>query len=195
MVWTHTTQRLWNLYMATPWKTKPTFSSRLKYDHESQLRVRGQDGTTDSIIGSKNMTWLDLKLWRNCSISVHFTSGKTRANTGHICYIKTKILASHETTVRSNCLSFGFYSSHCIYRRRIRSYQHTAFAVLDTYDTLYGTHKTDARVGSGCRRRFLDWYGFRFSTTLRNMFVIELRDSIVFSVVQTVMEFERIGWV
>jgi hypothetical protein len=77
----------------------------------------------------------------------------------------------------------------------MRTYQHTALPVLDIYGTFYGVHKSDAGVGSGSRRRFLDLYGFRFSTTLWNVFVIELRDSIVFSVVQTVMEFERIGWV
>jgi hypothetical protein len=77
----------------------------------------------------------------------------------------------------------------------MRTYQHTAFAVLDKYDILYGGDKNDAGVGSGRRRRFLDWYGFRFSTTFWNVFVIELRDSVVFSVVQTVMEFERIGWI
>jgi hypothetical protein len=38
----------------------------------------------------------------------------------------------------------------------MRSYQHTTFAVLDRYDTLFGAHKTDAGVGSGRRRRFSD---------------------------------------
>jgi len=71
----------------------------------------------------------------------------------------------------------------------MRTYQHTAFAVLDRYDIFYGGHKSDAGVGSGRRRQFLDWYGFRFFTTLWNVFVIELCDSVVFSVVQTVMEF------
>jgi hypothetical protein len=77
----------------------------------------------------------------------------------------------------------------------MRIYQHTAFTVLDRYDILHVGHKRDAGVGSERRRRFLDWYGFRFSTTLWNVFVKELRDSVVFSVVQMVMEFERIGWV
>jgi hypothetical protein len=54
------------------------------------------------------------------------------------------------------------------------------------YDTLYGGHKSDAGVGSGRRRQFLDLYGFRFSTTLRNVCVIELSDSVVFSVAKTV---------
>jgi len=84
----------------------------------------------------------------------------------------------------------------------MRTYQHTAFTVLDRYHTLYGGHKSDAGVGSGRRRRFLDWYGFWISTTLWNVFVIELRDSVVFSVVQTVMEWKnwvslgyvRLGW-
>jgi hypothetical protein len=67
----------------------------------------------------------------------------------------------------------------------MRTYQHTAFTVLDRYDILYGGQKRDAGVGSGRRRRFLDWYGFRFSITLWNVFVIEMRDYIVFSVVQT----------
>jgi hypothetical protein len=75
----------------------------------------------------------------------------------------------------------------------MRTYQHTAFTALDRYDILYGGHKSDAGVGSGRERRFLDLYGFRFSTTFWNVFVIEVRDSVVFSVVQTVMKFERIG--
>jgi hypothetical protein len=82
-----------------------------------------------------------------------------------------------------------------MHRRRMRIYEYTAFAVLVRDDIFYGGHKSDAAVGSGRRRRFLNWYRFRFSTTLWNVFVIELRDSVMFSVVQTVMEFERIGWV
>jgi hypothetical protein len=77
----------------------------------------------------------------------------------------------------------------------MRTYQRIALTVLDRYDILYGGHESDAGVGSGRRRRFLDWRGFRFSTTFWNVFVIELRDSVVFSVVQTLMEFERIGWI
>jgi hypothetical protein len=69
------------------------------------------------------------------------------------------------------------------------------YAVLDIYDILYAGHKSDASVGSGRQCRFLDWYGFRFSTTFSNVFVIELRDAVVFSVVQTLMEFKRIGWI
>jgi hypothetical protein len=42
----------------------------------------------------------------------------------------------------------------------MRTYQHIAFAVMDSYDTFYGGHKSDTGVG------FLDLYGFRFSTTL-----------------------------
>jgi hypothetical protein len=59
---------------------------------------------------------------------------------------------------------FRFSSSHCIYRRRMRTYQYTAFTVLDRYDALYAVHKSDAGVDSGRRRRFLDLYGFGFST-------------------------------
>jgi hypothetical protein len=65
----------------------------------------------------------------------------------------------------------------------MHSYQHTAFTVLDRYDKLYGAHENDAGVGSGRRRQFLDLYEFRFSITLWNEFVIEMRDSVVFSVV------------
>jgi len=36
----------------------------------------------------------------------------------------------------------------------MRTYQYTAFAVLDRYDILYGGHKSDAGVGSGRRLRF-----------------------------------------
>jgi hypothetical protein len=74
----------------------------------------------------------------------------------------------------------------------MRTYQYTAFAVLDRY-VFYGGHKSDADVGSGSRRRFLDWYGFRFSITLWNVVVIELRDSVVFSAVQTVMGLKELG--
>jgi hypothetical protein len=51
------------------------------------------------------------------------------------------------------------------------------------------------KKGRRRRRRFLDCNGFRFPTTFWNTFVIELRDSVVFSLVQTVMNFERIGWI
>jgi hypothetical protein len=74
----------------------------------------------------------------------------------------------------------------------MRTYQHTAFTVFDTYDILYDGHESDAGVGSACRRRFLDLYGFRFSTTLWIVNVTELRDSVMFSVVQTILVFERI---
>jgi hypothetical protein len=67
-----------------------------------------------------------------------------------------------------------------MYGRRIRTYQHTAFTVLDRYDILYGGHESDAAGGSGRRRRLLVWYGFCFFTTLWNVFVIELRNSAVF---------------
>jgi hypothetical protein len=100
-----------------------------------------------------------------------------------------------KVTLRYVTLRFPFYSSHCIYSRRMHTYQHTAFTVLDRYYILYAAHKSDAGVGLGRRCRFLDWYGFRFSTTLWKMFIPELRDSVLFSVVQTVMEFKRITWV
>jgi hypothetical protein len=80
---------------------------------------------------------------------------------------------------------FRYYSSHCIHSRRMRTYQHITFTVLDRYDIFYGGYKSDAGVGSGRRRRFLDSHGFRFSTTLRDILLIELRDSVVFSVVKT----------
>jgi hypothetical protein len=67
----------------------------------------------------------------------------------------------------------------------MRTYQHTTFALLDRYDIFYGGYKSYTGVGSGRRRRFLDSYGFHFSTTLENVFLIELRDSVVFSVVKT----------
>jgi hypothetical protein len=62
----------------------------------------------------------------------------------------------------------------------MHTYQHPALSVVDRYVTLYGGHKSDAGVGSGRWRRFLDLYEFRFSTTLSNVSVIELRDSVVF---------------
>jgi hypothetical protein len=69
----------------------------------------------------------------------------------------------------------------------MRTYQHTAFTVLDKYDIMIAGHESDAGVGSGRRRRFLDWCEFRFSATLSVVFLIELRDYIVFSVVQTIL--------
>jgi hypothetical protein len=90
---------------------------------------------------------------------------------------------------------FRFDSSHCIHRRRMRTYQHTASTLLERCDILDGRHKSDAGVGSGRRRRFWDLCGFRFPTTFWNGFLIDLRDSVVFSVVQSIMELERIGWV
>jgi hypothetical protein len=38
----------------------------------------------------------------------------------------------------------------------MRTYQYTAFTLLDRYDMLYAGHKSDVGVGSGRRRRFLD---------------------------------------
>jgi hypothetical protein len=74
----------------------------------------------------------------------------------------------------------------------MRSYQHTAFAVFERYDVLYGTDETDTGVGLGRRRRFLYLYRFSFSTTFLIVLVMDLRDSFVFSLVPTVMVFERI---
>jgi hypothetical protein len=68
----------------------------------------------------------------------------------------------------------------------MRTYQHNTFVVLDRYDIFYGGYKSDAGVGSGRRRRFLDSYRFRFFTTFRNILLIELRDSVVFSVIKMV---------
>jgi hypothetical protein len=68
----------------------------------------------------------------------------------------------------------------------MRTYQHPAFAIVDRYDILYGGHKSDAGVGSGRRCWFLDLYGFGFSTSLWNVSVIELRDSVGFLVAKTV---------
>jgi hypothetical protein len=69
----------------------------------------------------------------------------------------------------------------------MRTYQKTACTDLYTYDILYGGHKTDAGVGLGRRRRFLDICGFPFSTSFWNIFLKELRDSVVFSVVQAIL--------
>jgi hypothetical protein len=48
----------------------------------------------------------------------------------------------------------------------MRTYQHNAFTVLNKYYIFYGGHRSVAGVGSGRRRRFLNRYEFRFSTTL-----------------------------
>jgi len=52
----------------------------------------------------------------------------------------------------------------------------------------YTQDETDTGVGSGRRRRHLDRHEFRFSISLWDLFVTELRDSVVFSVLQTVTE-------
>jgi hypothetical protein len=48
---------------------------------------------------------------------------------------------------REDLFRFRFYSSHWIYRRRMRTYHHTVFIVLDRYDILYGGLKSDTGVG------------------------------------------------
>jgi hypothetical protein len=58
--------------------------------------------------------------------------------------------------VGSNSLSFELYSSRSICPRRMRTSYHIAFTVFDGYDVLYTGEETDAGVGSGRRRRFLD---------------------------------------
>jgi uncharacterized protein YbbC (DUF1343 family) len=65
-----------------------------------------------------------------------------------------------------------------------------AFIVLDKYDILYFGHNSDGGVGSASIFRLI-WIPLLHN--LRNAFVMELRDSVAFSVMQTVMEFERIG--
>jgi tRNA A58 N-methylase Trm61 len=59
-------------------------------------------------------------------------------------------------TVGKICFVFDFILHTCIHRRRMRIYQNTASAILHRYDILYGGHKSDAGVGSGRRRRFLN---------------------------------------
>jgi hypothetical protein len=66
-------------------------------------------------------------------------------------------------------------------------YGNRKVTIFDRYDILYAGNRSDASVGSGRRRLFVDWCGFRFSITLWNVFVIELSDSVMFSVVQTVI--------
>jgi hypothetical protein len=84
---------------------------------------------------------------------------------------------------------FTFYFSRCIFRRRMRTSQHNAFAALNRYDILYGGHKSDAGVGSGRRRRFLMWISLLHNVVkrVRN----RTADSIMFSVVQTFTVSER----
>jgi hypothetical protein len=67
---------------------------------------------------------------------------------------------------RYDLFRFRFYPSHCMRRKSMRNYQHTAFAIIDSYDIFYGGYSSDTGVGIGCRRRILDSYGFRFSTKL-----------------------------
>jgi hypothetical protein len=68
----------------------------------------------------------------------------------------------------------------------MRTYQETACTDIDIFDILYAGHKTDLGVGLGHRRRFLDCCGFPFSISFWNIFLTELRDSVVFSVAKTV---------
>jgi hypothetical protein len=48
----------------------------------------------------------------------------------------------------------------------MRTYQHTAFTLLDMYDIFYGGVKSVSGIGSGSQRLFLDWYAFRSSPSL-----------------------------
>jgi hypothetical protein len=62
----------------------------------------------------------------------------------------------------------------CIYRRRMRTYQHTAFTVLDRYDILQGGHKRRGRrfrVSASIFRLIC----ISLLHTLWNVFVIEVR--------------------
>jgi hypothetical protein len=45
---------------------------------------------------------------------------------------------------------------HVTCPRRMATSYHIAFTVIDEYDVMYIVEKTDANVGSGRRRRFLD---------------------------------------
>jgi hypothetical protein len=60
----------------------------------------------------------------------------------------------------------------------MRSIQDTGIIAVD---------ESDAGVGTECRRQFLNRYGFRVSTTFWNVLEIALRDSVVFSQLQTVL--------
>jgi hypothetical protein len=78
---------------------------------------------------------------------------------------------------------FGFYSSHCIYRRRMRTYQYTAFTVVDRYDTLYAVHKSDAGVGVDFK---LIWIWLLHNVlkrvrkrTARSRFVFGIKDGLL----------------
>jgi hypothetical protein len=68
----------------------------------------------------------------------------------------------------------------------MRSIQDAATIALDSHDILYAGDKNEAGVDTGRRPQFLNRYGFHFSTTLWNALEIALRDSIVFSPLQTV---------
>jgi len=52
---------------------------------------------------------------------------------------------------------------------------------------LQGVQKYLFTEANGRRRRLLDWYGFRFSISLLNVFEIALRVSVLFPVVQMVL--------
>jgi hypothetical protein len=69
----------------------------------------------------------------------------------------------------------------------MRTSWHIAFTLTERYDVLYNGEENDNSVGSGLRRRILDWYEFCFSISLWQVFEIELCHSVVFSVVRMVL--------
>jgi hypothetical protein len=74
----------------------------------------------------------------------------------------------------------------------MRTYHHTTFKLLNGYDILYGGQKSDAGFCAWRRRRFLDSYGFCFSSTLLNVFVTEMWDSVVFGSTDGPLKFQRV---
>jgi len=62
------------------------------------------------------------------------------------------------------CFAFDFIIHTAYTHISMRTYQHSAYTVLDRYILKCG-HKSDAGVGSGRRNGFLDCHGFRFLST------------------------------
>jgi hypothetical protein len=69
------------------------------------------------------------------------------------------------STVGKICFVFEFILHIALSHRRMSTYQHIVITLLNRYYVLFTVGKSDAGVGLGRRRRFLDFHGLRFSTT------------------------------
>jgi hypothetical protein len=77
-----------------------------------------------------------------------------------------EVRLGHWKYCRYDLFRFRFYFSLFVCLTRMRGIQDTATIALDEYDIMYAGGKSDADVGTGRRRQFLNRYGFRFFRTL-----------------------------